>query len=203
MPDDWELMLGHDNDSLVWLFRSKELNDIFPVTPRYYVGETVYIKEAWRLGAYNRPLKTAEIIYRADLSKLEVSWNGWLEKNTRYGGSAGTLIDEFDRISEHRWRSPMFLPELCARDFIKITDVRPERLQDITEEDARAEGILSDNEEIQKAIDGVPDTGGVISMVKPIIMRFASLWDSINGKTYPWDSNCWVWRYCFELNKER
>jgi uncharacterized protein YhfF len=56
--------------------------------------------------------------------------------------------------------------------------VRVERLQEITEEDARAEGC------------GDPPFGTRRE-------TFAILWDAINGKRAPWESNPWVWRVEF------
>ena len=77
------------------------------------------------------------------------------------------------------WRSPMFLPARAARYFIQITNVRPERLQEITEHDANLEGI------------------GALSMMQPARMMYQRLWDSINKQD--WNSNPWVWVYSFKL----
>lgn len=81
-----------------------------------------------------------------------------------------------------KWKSPMFMPEWSARYFLKIVSVRPERLQEITEEDAFLEGCsigYGANFQISRK------------------EMYQILWDSINPKT-PWASNPWVWRIEFE-----
>jgi hypothetical protein len=73
------------------------------------------------------------------------------------------------------------MPRWASRLILKITNVRAERLQDITAEDAFAEGI----------------SGG--DWLGDPIGTFAQLWDSINAKRgYSWDSNPWVWAIEFE-----
>lgn len=85
------------------------------------------------------------------------------------------------------WRSPLFMPAWAARYFIQITDVRPERLQEITDSDAFAEGTE------------------YAAYIKENFQHYAAnskeayswLWDSINPK-FPWSSNPWVWRIEFK-----
>ena len=84
------------------------------------------------------------------------------------------------------WKSPIHLLRQWSRINRKILSVRPERLQDITEDDARGEGCFP----IVHS-DGAVDCGTRKS-------TFATLWDSINGKNHPWASNPWVWRIEFE-----
>ncbi len=81
-----------------------------------------------------------------------------------------------------KWQSPRFMPAWAARYFIQITDVRAERLQEITEEDAIAEGCPS---------------ALVTLATVPMVEWYKHLWDSINPK-YPWSSNPWVWVISFK-----
>lgn len=88
--------------------------------------------------------------------------------------------DRGESECEHvTWHSPLFLPEKFARTFLRIKDVRPERLQDITEEDAKAEGAKD-----------VDLNGG-------FRVGYAQLWDSINKPPHDWAANDWVWVYSF------
>ena len=84
-----------------------------------------------------------------------------------------------------KWKPSIFMPKKYARIWLEITGVRVERLQDITYAEVIAEGLtwlLTDEQQT----DGEHRRGG--------IRAFKRLWDSINGKKHPWESNpyCWV-----------
>lgn len=86
---------------------------------------------------------------------------------------------------------------------LEITDVRVQRVQDISEEDARAEGISADKYGVEFYADSVIYTncyGDHVPGIKAHTRAadaFHDLWDSINGKTHPWESNPWVWCLSF------
>lgn len=82
----------------------------------------------------------------------------------------------------------IFMPKWTARIWLRVTDVRVERVQEITHDDAIAEGLdVSDTRtswEVREQHARVP---------------FARLWDSINAsRGHPWESNPWVWVVEFE-----
>jgi len=180
-PNDWGLMIGSNMNSLVWLFRNT-LSEILDVKPPYQVGETVYIKEAWATEKRYNHIRPSEI---SDLAKIFYVSDGVGE----------WPID----LSIGRLRSPLHLPEEFARYFIKITDVRAERLQEITEEDALKEGITI-MAGTHQAFAKNPATNKLelIGHPEPYTARYhyEPLWDSLN-KDYPWESNAWVWVYTF------
>ena len=78
----------------------------------------------------------------------------------------------------------IFMPKWASRITLRVTSIRAERLQDITEEDAKAEGVAAWHD----TKDG--------TVYRP---EFALLWDKINGKRYPWAANSWVWAIRFEV----
>jgi hypothetical protein len=81
-------------------------------------------------------------------------------------------IYKFDGIEIPQWRNKLFMPERAARHFIQITDVTAQRVDEITEADAIAEGF-------------------------PGISSFQTTWISIHGFS-SWHDNPWVWKYTFE-----
>jgi len=138
----------------------------------YQSGETVYIKEAWRTEAVYDRTPPCDI---GDSALIEYR----------------LLPNEILSQIMGRWRSPLHLPRWAARYFIKILDVRAERLQEITEEDAKAEGILPEGTLLPDFIHSADNP----------VEQFAQLWDSVN-KDYPWESNPWVFIYTFELKRK-
>lgn len=82
----------------------------------------------------------------------------------------------FGMVSGEKWKPSIFMPKDAARIWLRITNVRVERLHEITEEDAIREG--------SKYLLNVREW-------------FADLWKSINGEE-SWKSNPWVWVVEFE-----
>ena len=136
--------------------------------PRYQVGEVVYIKEAW---AGNRGQGW---IYKSDYDLLP-----WSE-------------DDKQRRTPIKWRSPLFMPAWAARDFLQITDVRAERLQEISYFDIKKEGW-------QPEMGLAPRSGGEIIIEGGLRPQdwYENLWDSINGEG-DYALNKWAWRYEFK-----
>lgn len=79
-----------------------------------------------------------------------------------------------------RWRPSIYMPRWASRITLEILSVRVERLRDISEADALAEGI---------------DDGWLVrnKLSNDRLLGFQFLWDGINGEKHPWASNPWVW----------
>lgn len=90
-----------------------------------------------------------------------------------------------------RWRPSIFMPRWASRITLELTGIRVERVQEITEEDAIAEGV-SESHSVGR--DGI----GVCHTAK---YHYAQLWDKINGKRAPWHVNPWVWVLTFRRIK--
>jgi hypothetical protein len=121
------------------------------VRPKYQPGEIIYLKEPYNL-IKKYPNATGEN------SKVYVPHYAFDKK-------AHIKIMKL-------WKNKLFMPEKYARHFIQITDVTAQRVDEITEADAIAEGF-------------------------PGISRFQSTWISIHGFS-SWHDNPWVWKYTFE-----
>ena len=93
------------------------------------------------------------------------------------------------------WTRPkpsIHMPRWASRLTLIVTDVRVQRLQDISEDDARAEGIEHDQDRSRGNVIAwrdYLDRGGKCGTA---IASFRSLWDSLNAERAPWSSNPWV-----------
>lgn len=102
--------------------------------------------------------------------------------------------DEIARLSKpgFTWRPSIHMPRWASRLTLEVVGIRVERLQEITEDDARAEGVNpSDAHIVIKDGNRQPD------MERTHRGAFACLWDDINGDRASWASNPWVWRVEF------
>lgn len=132
-------------------------------------GDILYIRETW--GTYCENWWEADYyMYRAD----------YPEKALTYEYSDGIICDL------PKWRPSIHMPKEAARIWLKVTDVRVERLQEITEEQAQSEGCNS----------------GMLTGPCTARGQFEDLWNSTIKKSdldrYGWDANPWVWVVEFE-----
>ncbi len=132
---------------------------------RYKVGDILYVRETWSIHEC--------VKCQAGIPALGGECKCEYVYRTNYGAT------------DFRWKPSIHMPKEAARIFLKVTDVRVERLQDITEEGAIAEGMS------KTLVDGV-----VFISAKG---NFHVLWDSLNIKRgYGWEDNPWVWVIEFE-----
>jgi hypothetical protein len=105
------------------------------------------------------------------------------------GGYVGAMIDRA------KWRPSIFMPRKLSRITLEITNVRVERLQDISEEDAWAEGCRRGEPTENGGWFPADEPGprGSTSGWDCARDWYADLWDLLNGDKQPWDSNPWVW----------
>lgn len=123
------------------------------IHPPHPVGSRIWVRETWRNHSDNI------IVYAAD-------------KCTREGM---VCKDPFDV----KWSPSIHMPRWASRITLEVTDVRVQRLQEITKQDVIAEGI-----------EGLEDVHA--GWHQP----FAQLWESIHGPG-AWEQNPWVWAYTF------
>jgi hypothetical protein len=155
------------------------------------IGHRLWVRETHRYGVHDDLWDAVE--YKAD--------GAWM-KPSGLDQSTGWKFSQECDSDTHRWRSPIFMPRWASRILLEVTDVRVERVQEISEADVLAEGVDYENGETAEWFDegehyyiaGSPHTGEKYA--------FMCLWDSINAKTYPWDSNPWVWAVSFKRVEE-
>ena len=146
-------------------------------------GDRLWVREAWRTSCHLDDMSPSRAF--ADLPDGPVRYEA----------------DGFERpprcLSEYgKLRPGMFMPRCANRILLEVTAVRVERLQDISEADARAEGcqaieggIWWTNYSYPLGFDGKPTTVVGYRTAKE---SYRSLWESINGPG-SWDANPWVW----------
>ena len=101
-------------------------------------------------------------------------------------------------IGCNNWRPSLFMPKEACRLWLKVTDVRVERLTDISEADAEKEGVLCEGE--GGFARYLNYEAGQYEMLYPS-GGFRTLWQSINGDG-SWFDNPFVWVYEFEVLRD-
>jgi hypothetical protein len=146
----------------------------------YKIGDILWVRETW--ATWNtfdnrKPssFKHTAVEYRAGGTNLHC---GQVEKITDRG----------------KWRPSIFMPRWASRINLRVTDVSIEGIQDISEEDAIAEGI-----DIYDAYNK-HDPWDIRIVI--VFSTFRDLWNSINAKRgYSYESNPKVWAIKFEVEK--
>ena len=132
----------------------------------------------WWIAA--RPYRAGDILY------VRETWSEWTGGYV-YKAWSGPFPQP-GKASVMKWHPSIHMPKEAARIFLRVTDVRAERLQDITIEDIRKEGLTS------MAVHA-GDT-------EIAYEEWKLLWDSTIKKLdiplYGWDANPWVWVIEFE-----
>ncbi len=148
---------------------------------QYQVGDMLWVKEAWRTWSFNDKKPPRKLEDKSRLSILYEATPNQLTKN-------GPLISECGKYRHNR-----FMPKWASRLTLEVTGVKVERLQNISEQDAIAEGVI-----IRSAKD-IPEGKFYQDFIIP---DFKDLWDSINatrkGGIHAWDKNDWVAAYTFD-----
>lgn len=140
------------------------------------VGDQLWVRETWQGPLFDS--EEHEEQFRADGP----------EAFMKPGFCAYRATDKLDAIDANGkdlgWRPSIHMPRWASRIQLDITNVRIERLQDISEQDAWAEGCMGTDDDV---------TGG-----KSGYGEYMELWKSINGEG-SWDKNPWVWVISFKL----
>lgn len=95
-----------------------------------------------------------------------------------------------EKVRWQKWLSPLHMPRWASRITLFLDELRIERLQDISEKDALAEGVTAYYRK------STPEEPGCSVSARA---RFRRLWDQINGERASWDQNPWVWVLTFSV----
>lgn len=145
-------------------------------------------------GPINCPCgRAGEVLYVRETFQCEGTTTSYNDDGTiLYSETYYAYKERTERMGwghQGKWSPSIHMPREAARIFLKVADVRVERLQDITDEGCEAEGIDLDSlYEIDKEV-GFPNRKDL----------FEHLWNSINAKRgYGWNTNPFVWVYSFK-----
>lgn len=118
----------------------------------------------------------------------------WVRETFGYDERGHTIYrsDDIEALARERqwvswpaWRPSIHMPRWASRITLEITDVRVERLQHISEQDAIAEGATQFRLPLHPALED-----------RRHVVGFQTLWESINGPG-SWEANPWVWVLSF------
>lgn len=202
-----------DKDLIVRDHHGKPISDVTPELlseqngvaqsqcPYGQIGDRLWVRETfWRWGRFYRmhcPAQTGEITN-------EWEWHG--EDIIGYVADHPKAAPEKDKPCENEFTArkipSIHMPRWASRITLEITDIRVERLQDISEEDAQAEGISCVSKDGHMYKYGVADSDGFPGnddfgwkwqdWQLTAKDAFKNLWKSINGED-SWNANPWVW----------
>ena len=148
---------------------------------RYQKGDILYVRETWKVIVADPTVNFLYIKYIADKQESYVEFaRDRFEKFRKYERKNGNHAN-------------IFMPKEAARIFLKVTDVRVEKLQDIKPDGAIAEGL-------NVCCDCKEHGGCYLPNVCAYLPNtFKKVWDKIyQSRGYGWDTNCWVWIIEFE-----
>ena len=155
----------------------------------YMPNDILYVRETWQIsnpmGDFARNDRTAEYVYKAGYAK---------------GKRIPISIDKEKNLGV--WKPSIHMPKEAARIFLKVIDVRVERLQSITHKDVIYEGTPYDEEMFKFNICLGQDKAEFF-----LKSNFKDLWDSTVKKKdidkYGFNANPWVWVIEFERIDKR
>ncbi|MDY4098184.1 MAG: hypothetical protein SOY47_16005 [Lachnospiraceae bacterium] len=165
----------YNNERIFYIDGEKHVDALYYQAP-YQPGDILYVRETWYRGL-NR------ILYKANYSENEKFYTNGKE-------------------IQIKWHPSIHMPKEAARIWLKVKDVRVERIKDMTDKDALnegAQGVKCDHAGL--GAYGCTDCMNT-GWLEPPILEFMGIWDSTIKKSdidcYGWDANPWVWVIEFE-----
>lgn len=178
---DWQFVTMYSNDDEKSVVGFKARNGFSDTWKEVYkkinIGDIIWVRETF-MEAPNFPLIPEKYYYKASVSEQFLKeWKG-------------------------HWTPSLFMTKDACRLWLKVTNVRVEKLNDITEEDAVREGV--DNWTWKNMAKPQNWKNYLEPNSPPLCSAYDSyftLWESINGEG-SWDENPFVWVYDFEVIRE-
>lgn len=179
-PDEWTFLkneISQDGKKFILIKDTKDRIAVYSNSPYGWIGDRLWVREAFHLIIDSDTKKFIRYGYRADYN---------------YKGAV--------------WKPSIHMPRKASRITLEIVDIRIERLMDISEQDAIAEGVeIVSNYEDDSIDVNDPDSylardycdGDPNACTDTAIFSFHTLWQSING-IESYKKNPWVWVIVFK-----
>jgi hypothetical protein len=162
-PDDWGIVAVFQDGVARFYSKIVGHDDVSIKCPYGGIGDSVWCKETWR--------PVASMI-GGGVPRLGIQIKDAIEWKANNPNQLG------------KWKSSMFMKREYSRRKHVLTNIRCERVQEITEDDAKLEGVGIIHENQQT----IPEYW------ESYKKTYSVLWDELNFKRgYPWDKNIWVW----------
>jgi hypothetical protein len=194
---EWRGKLVYEGEHRLWCWRGHTFENLWDfgehnedrkqlakLSPYGVVGDRLWCKEAWRTEERESDAVDG-IRFRADNAFVPIA-------NTREAADRWVVAHENGKHGD-RWRSPLFMPRWASRLTLELVDVRAQRLQEISEADAKAEGVAP----LVTLRKGYPSKRAADIAHRSYRDGYAVRWDAINGRRAPWASNPFVWALTF------
>ncbi|HFU0589889.1 TPA: hypothetical protein ACGTT9_004122 [Escherichia coli] len=147
-------------------------------------GDRIWVRETYRV--HGKATDVATLVYRASVR------NSWTEQTHR------VPVEVCNKPVSEKWTPSIHMPRWASRILLEITNVRVERLNDISECDARDEGVPPAGSLLPDHPGTFLTPKGDFAMAK---VAFQRLWESIYGEE-SWNANPWVWVIEFKRIQE-
>lgn len=183
-----------DGSKWPWSEDAEHTCDFWHPCPFGAVGDRIWVRETWGVVSHafsDDGLMIDWVPDRPSTAIHEMPFgNGYYSGYAIYAADGDFTWGDDDGYEDGRscWKSSIHMPRAASRILLEITDVRVERLNAISEEDARAEGIIDGG-----CLNcGEPEPCGCANPEPDATDAFAYLWQSIYGQDN-WNANPWVW----------
>ena len=183
-----------DGSKWPWSEDAEHTCDFWHPCPFGAVGDRIWVRETWGVVSHafsDDGLMIDWVPDRPSTAIHEMPFgNGYYSGYAIYAADGDFTWGDDDGYEDGRscWKPSIHMPRAASRILLEITDVRVERLNAISEEDARAEGIIDGG-----CLNcGEPEPCGCANPEPDATDAFAYLWQSIYGQEN-WNADPWVW----------
>lgn len=172
-PNEWEFVRFFDGYAK-FTEKHNALNEVYVKCPYGQPGDVLWVRESWRSMGFDTDKNSMLIQYKDES-------HHWVVMNEGY-----------PLFAQKKWKPSIHMPKAACRMWDMVKGVRVERLQDISEKDAMAEGIIEVSSFVFAYEKQNPK--GHYSHAS---LAYKYLWQSLNGAD-SWNANPWVWVVEFE-----